>query len=279
MESAAKKISDMLDEILEKQPRMYEKTRIRYKDLAVSMLSSVEKIAKIAQLDALSPHSNDEFDELSSIGFDSSIDIALKHAQQEVETAKSFTSTKNEDLFIDLNVIDEIFYEVSQIEFGWNEVNQCARLLYMWFHTRFIEKPVQTCNYRYLGGWITKFIVQFGNHCAKHSCSNFESSLYDWCKRLDITHSVYAQPFFIYNALDASDPVDFTLEAVLVNDLLYSKGLYKLSEKYKMFDSLEVCRIVKAKNPSLTPKINMRFAKQQELLSSVEFSSSGKEVD
>jgi hypothetical protein len=38
-----------------------------------------------------------------------------------------------------------------------------------------------------------------------------------------------------------------------------------------MFDSQEVYRIVKNKNPALTPKINLRFAKQSELIESVGF--------
>lgn len=276
LENSAKKISDNLDLMLEQRPRMYEKTKVRYNNLAISLISSVEKIAKIAQLDMLSTQSTDEFSELTTIGFDAGIDLALKHAQQEVEAAKSFSSNSTEKKFVDLHAIDEIFYEVSQLEFGWSEVNQCARLLYTWYHSRFIEHPAQTCNYAYLGGWVTKFILQFGNHCAKHSASGFETSLYEWCKRLDISSVIYAQPFFIYNILNSTEPAEFTLEAVLVNDLLYSKGLYKLSELYSMFDSQEVYRIVKEKNPALTPKINLRFAKQEDLIESVGFTKTAE---
>lgn len=271
LENAAKKIADNLDLMLEQRPKMYEKTKVRYNNIALSLISSVEKIAKIAQLDMLSTQSSDEFSELSPIGFDENIDLALKQAQQEVETARAFSSNTSNKISIDLNAIDKIFYEVSQIEFGWSEVNQCARLLYSWYHSRFIEHPAQTCNYSYLGGWVTKFILQFGNHCAKHSADGFETSLYEWCKRLDISSVIYAQPFFIYNILNSSEPAEFTLEAVLVNDLLYSKGLYQLSELYSMFDSQEVYRIVKNKNPALTPKINLRFAKQSDLIESVGF--------
>lgn len=274
IETAAKKISDMLDMILEQKPRLYGKTKARYNDLTVSLLSSVEKISKITQEDALSTQSDDEFNELASAGFDIGVDSALKSAQQEIAAAKSFSSRSDDSLFVDLKYIDNVFAELSSIDFGWEEVNHCARLLQQWYHSRFIEHPVTSCNYSYLGDWVHKFIIQFGYHCSMDSRDNFEASLVAWCDRLAFSDIKYAQPWFIFQTFKHGGPAEYTLQAVLINDMIYDKCLCKLTSTYPMFDSMEVSRLVKSKNPALTPKINSRFAKQRELIEFVGFNCS-----
>ena len=274
IEAAAKKISDMLDVVLMQKPRMYGKTKQRYANLTVSLLSSVEKISKITQDAALSSQSDDEFNELASAGFDIGVDSAVQNAQKEIAAAKSFSSNPETHDFVDLKFIDSVFLEMKSIDFGWLEINKCAQLLQMWYHARFIEHPATSCNYSYLGNWITKFIIQFGHHCAVDSCSNFETSLAAWCERLGFSDIKYAQPWFIFQTFKHGDPADYTLQAVLINDILYDKCLCKLTSTYPMFDSIEVSRIVKSKNPALTPKINSRFAKQRELLEFVGFTHS-----
>lgn len=274
IETAAKKISDMLDMILEQKPRLYGKTKARYNDLTVSLLSSVEKISKITQEDALSTQSDDEFNELASAGFDIGVDSALKSAQQEIAAAKSFSSRSDDNSFVDLKYIDTVFAELNSIDFGWKEVNHCARLLQRWYHSRFIEHPVTSCNYSYLGDWVHKFIIQFGYHCSVNSCDNFETSLIAWCDRLAFSDIKYAQPWFIFQTFKSGGPEEYTLQAVLINDMIYDKCLCKLTSTYPMFDSMEVSRLVKSKNPALTPKINSRFAKQHELIEFAKFSCS-----
>lgn len=272
MEIAADKIEAGLEDILATNPRMYSKTVVRYENLAHKLLSCVDKIAKIAQIDALSPQSNDEFNELAEAsGFDLSLDSAIVGVQQGLKEAKEFSATSESDdgkVFVDLNFVDSIFSEVRCIDFGLEAVNHCAQLLYKWFHSRFIECPCK-CKISYLGLWVHTFIIQFGNYCAKGARQNFEDSIVSWCDRLPKINIVYVHPYFIHQTLKSIDPSDFTLEAVLINDLLYSECLYKLSSVYPMFDSMEVSRIIKDKNPGLTPKINSRFAKKNELLRSV----------
>ena len=273
MEIAANKIEAGLEEILRANPRMYGKTITRYENLAHVLISCVNKIAKISQIDALTPESTDEFNELAEAsGFNSTLDSALVGVQQGIQEAKAFAcvDTEEDKPFIDLNFVDSVFSEMSHIDFGWKEVNQCSQLLYTWFHSRFIQYPCR-CKISYLGNWVHTFILQFGNYCARDACKNFEDSLISWCDRLPKVNTVYVHPYFIHQTLKSIEPSDFTLQAVLINDLLYSECLYKLSNSYSMFDSMEVSRIVKDKNPGLVPKINSRFAKKLELIQSVGF--------
>ena len=265
IEASAHKISSALDELIEAQPRMYGKTKLRYQDIASELLSCVDKIAKLIQVEALSPQSNDEFDELAAAGFDTSLDSALASVQQGLTEAKAFSAHKDSDkTFVDLRFVDSIFCELCSIDLGWCEVNQCANLIYKWFHTRFVEHP-PVCKIAYLGSWVHKFIIQFGNYCARNATTEFENSIITWCDRINQIKTLYVHPYFIHETLKSDDPNDFTLQAVLINDIFYSRCLYKLSE------------IIKDKNPSLTPKINTRFAKQQDLLRIVGFTKSEME--
>lgn len=274
LEASAKKISDGLDVLLDIKPRMYEKTKVRYNNITASLLSSVEKISRILQDSALTSQSDDEFNELASAGFDPNVEHALRDATRGVEEVQSFSSGKLQKDSIDLHLIDNVFEEAGKVEFGWKEVNQCAELLYSWFHFRFIQYPVTSCNYSYLGQWVHKFILTFGRFCANSGKTNFEASLISWCDRLKVKDTWYALPHFIFEALKSTEPTDYNLESVLINDMLYSRCLYKLSEVYPMFDSMELCRVVKKHNPALLPTINTRFAKQDELLMSVGFTPS-----
>lgn len=274
LEASAKKISDALDVLLEEKPKMYEKTKIRYKDIAVSLLSSAEKISKILQDLALSPQSDDEFNELAGNVFDSRIDSALQGVQTEVTAAKSFSSSSNAKTFVDLQLIDDTLQELESLNLHWKEINTCARLLHTWFHLRFIVHPPQVCNYSYIGSWVHAFILSYGKACSDGTAKVFESSLQVWCDQLSQKPlaNKYVLPFSIFNITRSDEPADFTVHAVLINDFFYSSCLYKLSSLYSSFDSVEICRTVKGKNPGLIPKLNTRFAKQQELLEFAKFS-------
>ena len=279
MELAAKKIEAGLSEVLSTNPRMYGKTLKRYENLAHVLISCVDKIAKIAQIDALSPKSNDEFNELAeAAGFDLNLDSALEGVQQGLKEAKAFASpadSTSEKVYIDLKAVDSVFREMSRTDFGWNEVNHCAKLLYTWFHERFIQYPCK-CKISCLGLWVHTFIIQFGNFCSKDARQSFEDSMLSWCDRLSKINMNYVHPYFIHQTLKSKEPSDFTLQAVLINDILYEICLYKLSDQFSIFDNREVSRIVKDKNPALTPKINLRFARRSQLIENVGFTESNE---
>ena len=283
IEGWAEKISRNLTKIADEKPNMYAKTKVRYQKLAESLLDSVEKIAIILESDSLVPKSNNEFYELSD-KTESSISDKLNYINNRVHEAENFSANRFSPTYPKdgsvnslketLHYFDSILQSSSTINFGYSEVNECARLLYRWFHSRFcpdIENKQFKFQHRYLPTWICNFIILYGKYNSCNMNTQFKQMIESWCDGVDQgTAGNYAVPYEIYQLEKVNDPADYTIDAVVMNDILTNECLYQLSDTPSQcilhYDHNILISVVRDRNPSLHSKIVTRIAKRRELI-------------
>lgn len=302
-EGWAKKISKFLTRVVEQKPRMYAKTKRRYINLGCVLLDCVNKIFSILEEDSLVPEdTTDEFNDLASSTDTRILHEKLAEMTRKLQTVDDFAKPRrNSSLqaqsceepssesdsddspkysyYETIEYYDSVFKEASAHNFGYSEVNECAKLLYKWFHTRFAPDVPDSnfhCQIRYLPIWISSFIITYGRYYQASKLESFRSSLDKWCKKVDSGKGGnYAMPYDIYRLEHdfkegKCQPEEYTLEAVVIADILVSEYLFLLGEDnfegmvhYKFDD---VANIVRDRNPSLMPQIKSRIAKRKLLV-------------
>ena len=280
MENCADKISKQLDQVLEVKPNMYAKTKDRYKKLAYSLLQSVEKISNILEDGCLvgDSHNSDEFDELSSSEdrCPAELSQAVDSVKDQIDSYSQFTSNSsrlsNKKI---LSTFAQVLEDASNYPFEYLEVRECAKFVYKWFKTRFIP-DVKNLNFRYnikhLPDWITYMIILYGYYQHLGKTEVLMKMLDRWCSDVqqDDTNT-YAIPYEAYNLMRSVKPESFTMNAVVIGDLLMEGKYHLLTDTH--FTCSNVClqyapvvSVVKSKNPSLLPVIRTRIAKQDQLI-------------
>ena len=293
MERWAEKISNGLDQVLEVRPGMYKKTKQRYENLAECLIQSAEKIAIILESDSLRSKNTDEFNELETS--DESEVSAYQRIMKKLENVRdisdlehSFSSgnvhysrSSGENLFVKtfeaIDYFDSVLSEASMYNFGYTEVNQCAEMLYYWFHTRFKpEVPDSTFKYniQYLPEWICNFIILYGKYNHTDSNDQFVKLIDKWCTTvINGSCGNYAIPYEVYQLNKDKDPSDYTIDSVVISDLLMNGMLYKLSRDscscMIYLDPSLLIQIVKENNPSLHSQIVTRIAHRKELIEKI----------
>lgn len=313
IEESAKKISRLLSEVESTKPNMYAKTKVRYRELAKSLLDSVNKISNILAEEILAGDNTsggDEFNELTDNTAFYSLDTSLQEAQYHISTKDSlssnYSSTLDEDnitlplntnqsnsdtnisIHKTLDYFDSIFSDASIYDFGYKEVNNCAKSLYTWYHSRFIDHrddPEFKFSIKYLPKWISEFIIVYG---YQYDCSNSEhfiSEIQKWSSSLYSKNSKYAIPYSIYEFEHSeSPPESYTIASLVINDILMEEILYKLSKPEcpnlaVNLDCNDVTNIIQQNNDSLLAIIRTRLTHQSELIEQLGFTKTVGHID
>lgn len=277
IQTHADKINDQLSSILSEHPQIYAKTRDRYKKLAISLLSSVEKIAAILEEDSLATLDNDRF-EFSNNDFNiSDLYDAMKHASNRIALCNNFLAASSEDVCNSINKITlkkygQVLEQASAHDFGYSEVNECASVLHKWFKSRFSNNdPTFKYNIAYIPQWITDIVILYGKYQSVDDTCSFIDMMYSWCDSLSDKSNKWATPYEVHNLSKSVDPSSYTMNAVLVGDILMDEVLYQLTESnapdiVANLECYPVASAVKLKNPSLLPIIRTRLAKRESLV-------------
>lgn len=283
MENSANKIANQLDLVLETKPRMYSKTVDRYKQLAQSLLQSVAKISSILEEESLisDGHVHDEFNELSC-NCDGGHELAqaVEAARDQISSYTHFTAQTTDSSYISnkdiLSRFAKVLEESSQFEFSCPEACECAKLIYKWFKCRFtpeFKNPKFRYKIEYLPTWITYIIVLYGYYHSTGRTSVLISMFDNWCDDISQDfNNCYAVPYEVYTLMKSVTPDTFTMDGVLIGDILIDECYYQLTTSYftnsnVCFDGYPVASLTKMKNPSLLPEIRVRISKKDELLS------------
>jgi hypothetical protein len=93
-----------------------------------------------------------------------------------------------------------------------------------------------------------------------------QSHIETWCQKLETESVRYAIPYEIFKIDKSKDINEYTLEAVLISDILFSECLYRLTKQELpnsqiVLDALAVSDFVRNKNKSLASEIRTRFSK------------------
>lgn len=277
LQTHADKIDTQLSVVLSQKPQMYAKTKERYKELAISLLSSVEKIAAILEVDSLASVDN-KTSEFGSSEFDlSDLSTALEHTNERINSYTSFVST---DIVSDsinkqtLRKYGQVLEQASNYDFSCVEARECAYILNKWFKARFSNTPKSNSfkyNIAYIPEWITDIIVLYGKYHSNHDTSSFINMMNDWCDNLSRESVKWAVPYEVYNLNKVVEPTNYTVNAVVIGDILMDEVLYQLTESscpdiVANLECYPVASRVKSNNPSLLPIIRTRLAKRDLLM-------------
>lgn len=276
IQTHADKIDKQLSSILSEHPQIYAKTRDKYKKLAISLLSSVEKIASILEENSLATLDNDRV-EFSTADFDiSDVYCAMKHTSDRIDLCNNFLAASSEDISDNVNKMTlkkygRVLEQASVHDFGYYEVNTCALILNKWFKSRFsVNDPAFKYNIAYIPEWITNIIIMYGKYQSINDTDSFISMMYSWCDGLSASPTRWAVPYEVHDLSKSVDPHSYTINAVLIGDILMDEVLYQLTESnapdiVANLECYPVASTVKLKNPSLLPTIRTRLAKRDSL--------------
>lgn len=282
-EVAAKKILRHLDKMLEEKPKVYKKTILRYKKLAELLMQCLDRINKFIESETLLSSDDTEFDELS------------KSADDNLESFKNSASIKkistNLEDFDDIHTSGQqynsstilrystILQTSSNLDFGYEEINQCAKLVNMWFQAR-IPKNSKNSDFRYnvnqLPLWISQIIITYGYYLEQGKVYDLEQEFITWCREIkEDPHNIYRVPYCVYNTCRSAKRECFTLSAVLISDILIEKCYYSLLDAVK-YNGPDVISLVRENNPALANAIRTRINNQEALLETLEFTSTAE---
>ena len=268
-EVAARKISKHLDKMTAVKPRVYRKTLLRYKKLAQLLLECVSKIVRMIQSEMLLSSEDTEFQELVS-DFDTeqidelrdSVDNLgnLIDKKQSEETKKLSADT--------LKAYKSVFMQASTHDFGYYEVNECADLLGYWVSRRFSgTNPNFKFQIKQLPIWSTFIVVAYGKYHSIGYTQKFVKEFKSWCDELDDDISnCWALPYNVFNMTKMLDPDNFTVDAMVIYDILINEYLYQLVDQKIPMDSSYIAKFVKDYHPEKSYEVRTRFTKQKVLI-------------
>lgn len=271
-EVAARKISKHLDKMTTVKPRVYRKTLLRYKKLAYLLLECVTKIVRMLQSEMLLSSEDTEFQELVSDFDTEQIDELRDSVDNLGNLIDRKPSQESKKLSSEtLEQYKRIFKQASEFDFGYIEVNECAELLHLWITKRFSGfNP----NFRYqikqLPIWATFIVIAYGKYHATGNTIKFVQEFKDWCNNLNSDQSnCWALPYNIFNMTKTIDPSNFTIDAMVIYDILINGSLYQLMDAKIPMDSSYIAKLVKEYQPSRVHEVRTRFSKQQELIETI----------
>lgn len=283
-EVAARKIRKHLDKMLEVKPRVYRKTLLRYKKLAYLLLECVTQIVKMLQSEMLLSSADTEFQELVS-DFDTEQIDELRDSidnlgnlvdKKQTPEAKRLSGET-------LKQYRSVFRQATKNDFGYIEVNECAELLNYWLEKRFSGFNV---NFKYqikqMPIWATFIIIAYGKYHSDGQTVQFSEDFKQWCDSLDSDVSnCWALPYNIFNMTKTVEPKNFTIDAMVIYDILVDKALYQLVDVKVPIDPSYIAKLVKEYQPEHARDVRTRFTRQQELIENVHLcpTNDGEEVE
>ena len=270
-EVAARKISKHLDKMAEKKPRVYRKTLLRYKKLAYLLIECVTKIVRMLQSEMLLSSEDAEFQELVS-DFDTEQIDELRNSVDDLgNLVEKNPSTESKRIAGEtIRQYKDVFAQAAGQDFGYTEVNECAQMLNYWISRRFSGfNPNFKYQIKQLPIWATFVIIAYGKYHAVGQSIKFVSDFKKWCDGLDDdTSNCWALPYNVFNMTKVIEPSNFTVDAMVIYDILVNGCLYQLIDgKTKIpMDSSYIAKFIKEYCPDKAHAVRTRFTKQQELI-------------
>ena len=281
-EVAARKINKHLDKMAEVKPRVYRKTLLRYKQLAYLLIECVTKIIRMLQSEMLLSSENTEFSELASDFDMEQIDELRTSIDDLGVLVDKIPSAESRRLAGDtIKQYKNVFKQAADCDFGYVEVNECAQMLNYWLARRFSEfNPYFKYQVKQLPIWATFIVVAYGKYHAVGETTQFISDFKKWCDDLDEdTNNCWALPFNIFNMMKVIDPSNFTIDAMVIYDILIEKCFYQLVSIKIPMDSSYIAKLLKEYRPENAHTVRTRFTKQNELIESLSFHPTNEDVE
>ena len=268
-EVAARKISKHLDKMTETKPRVYRKTLLRYKKLAYLLLECVIKIVRMLQSEMLLSSESTEFQELAT-DFDMEQIDELRTTVDDLGNLidKKPTQESKKLCSETLSQYRSVFSQAADYDFGYAEVNECAQMLNYWLARRFSGiNPNFKYQIKQLPIWATFIVIAYGKQHSTGNTIKFVQDFKEWCDSLDEdTSNCWALPYGIFNMTKVIEPGNFTVDAMVIYDILINGCLYQLMDCKIPMDPSFIAKLVKEYKPDKAHAVKTRFTKQAELI-------------
>lgn len=245
VEKLVHRLKTVLKSASENNPNMYNKTKLKYRELASDLLDCVGLIADMLEEDLLDNSAEyviDEFQELSVPNLDAeeqkaadnAIQEKAKSIQQKMTTIAQETPVTHKDPRNKhtISKFGKILAELPSGEYETEEARECATYISRWWQVRF-NPDVKNPNFRYnmtkLPEWIDSIIITFGKYVHDKKLPKFRKQFDNWLLSVETDVSnIYSTPFFVHELYDSDNPKNFTDEAVEIASELYAGGLSRL---------------------------------------------------
>ena len=244
--SQLQKMISYIDSLISDNHRMYNKSKDRWNEirsLSMQLAQSISGLLKSAAIEDTDNTFDDSDQEMNSV---------IRSIQAELDDIKKFVNYKDTsppstpDVKVPytakraiISMYDEVLRSLSTGSTGFIEADDCARLLYMWFHTRFISCTNDfRYNIRQLSSWIYAFCIGYAESVKFNQSEEFKSAIISWCDKLSDEPVKYAVPYEVYQICSDDSSDHMTLTAVVIWDILMNSGLNRLesqSDEYKVF--------------------------------------------
>ena len=292
IQTHADKINSQLEIVLSEKPQIYSKTKEKYKDLAVSLLSSVEKISNILEVNSLANLDNQDSEFHTSSVDVSDLTAAVQRASAKIDSYASFVAPNVSQIEANANKetirrYGVVLENATNVSFTCLEASECCYILNKWFKARFSNNSRSSSfkyNIAYLPEWITNIIILYGKYHSLSDTPSFMNMMSEWCDNLDTENTKWAVPYEVHQLSKICDPSSFTMDAVLIGDIIMDEALYNLTETHSPdivanLDCYPVASKVKLKNASLLPAIRTRLAKRDSLIAEYNLTISERRKD
>ena len=226
---AADKLLDFVRTYIASEPTMYQRTKVRYTELA----ETCSTVSKVITTYMDSPKRRGQAaSELSNASSDTSSAVAVLDPPDASQPKPASTPTyNNKQMFANYSAV---LYRLSTRSTGYPVADDCTRILWDWFDTRFIKgKSPKFCyNIKMMHKWLQTIVIVFGNHHRDGTLPEFINHMDSWCMSLldspdSCTHAV---PFQIHYASKHLSEVGVSLQSVVLWDILYDHGLKELCD-------------------------------------------------
>lgn len=123
-----------------------------------------------------------------------------------------------------------VLQKIANTRSGYHEVDAFTNVLKQWYEARFIaqgESPEFKCNTKYMGKWILRVAIGYGNALESGKGKDFLSAIETFSENLaqDFATSKYVLPYDIYQATKDVSGESVSLTGAVIWDILYDLGL------------------------------------------------------
>ena len=223
-----KKLIQFVDSILESDRTLYSKTKAKLKIMSDDCSYIMHAIEDIL-CDDMYTDSDDEFD-----GLEGKPDMIVSSDTEQTHVSSTIYKMSSSDKKKVFGDYANVLYQVSNKDTGYSAVNDCAKIIWMWFDYRFILSKENCPNFRYslhsMSQWISAIVLYFAKYYESNDQFECISYLRDWSEKLvtDIQPNNYPLPYNIYKVYAYPSSEYVSLTANVIWDILIDNGYYQL---------------------------------------------------
>ena len=222
-----------VNDLKETNPRMYKKSKDRLLDIAMTCNRVIGIISDILHEEVM----NVDVDEFGGNASPEISDI-VRSMENQISDLAEFVSVDPDDNKFNNKIIynryKDCLKSASTYRYYLSEVaSDCAKLIWRWFDNRFVKSKRNNgfvYNLQKMKEWIPDFVILYAYHFKIGTLDDFENSINKWIIDIHMNGNTYAIPQEIYSLEKSKDSFYYTVESVILWDLLMDSDFSNLCD-------------------------------------------------